>query len=152
MFRFCFGDRVSKVIWPCDKSTTGWAAGSTRGHERRHVKQSLSPVTAINHVTTPAHDFFFPCGFSREPAAKFQRNTTSVHTSDTLTVAIMFISIWSPCLYLHWKEMWWPGSYYCLHTLSTPTPQINRQPLAEETVIVGLANVQLEFPPTDTQP
>lgn len=38
-------------------------------------------------------------------------------------------------LSLYWKEMWWAGSYYCLHTLSTPTPQINRQPLADETAL-----------------
>lgn len=99
LFWSVFRQRLNKLIWQCDKGTTGRAAALTSDHQCRHMKQSLPHVTAVNYVTTPAHALFLRL----QPAAKIQRNTTSIHMSDRRAAAIMFISIWSPCLYTEKK-------------------------------------------------
>lgn len=60
-----------------------------------NVTQSES--RELHHNTRPC----FFCGCKR--LLNIQWNTTSIHMSDGLTAAIMFISIWSPCLYTEKK-------------------------------------------------
>lgn len=108
----------------CDYSTSGWSDALIFDHQHRHETKSVS----CHLQTTPCHNSdtcFFLCGSScsRPGELQTERYAASVAPTDRSH----YVHLHTVPLSLSWKEMWWAGAYHCLHTLSTSSPQINRQ-------------------------